>query len=959
MIKVRKNLLFVLSAIIVAVCGFLIFGATASMPTAYAQAATNTAQYKLNVNAIGTDGIYLYGTYTDTVETVSDGVVFNFSPTTLKVILNPKSKLGRYYYKRFVKNVELSGPVTFSDTTNNKNTSYSQKTVTYTLPTLTEGYYTLTMKTGADYSGVVGDQVSNITFNFYYDKTAPTINGASTSPTGKFVNSAFTVSASDNLSGVSQMYMMSPTASTYTAVGTSKTVSAGSTNGLYKFYATDNGGTSSSTHYVYYDSTIPTLSLKSSSGSTLSGNYVNKAFYCTASDTGSGVSYMQYKTPSSSSWVTYTSGTTIPTTAASGTYQFRAFDKAGNESATTSFYFDTTNPTGVLYADDKAVSSGSTVSASHIKFVATDNQSGLKNIYIKTPGASSYSAYVNGSQYAVSGKYSFYCVDNANNSSATYTVNLDNQPPVLSCDQTEFFFETVYDFTVKAKDELSTVKLYYKTPLMSDYAMASGNSYSVTTKDSDGKYYFFAEDALGNRSDIKWIELKVAVPTATIERDDNTNYYRITWDGSSTGRLNDSPYTKGDWISTEGEYTFVITNSSNRSSTYNFTIAHSFVVSHTVEPTCTEEGYTIYKCLTCDSTYNAEFIEANGHSYVEELIGESCEEGAHYLYTCTVCGHQYKSEYITAGGHKHDKTVVNPTCTERGYTIYKCTVCGYTFRDDYIDALGHNYKTTVLEPSCLKGGYTTYECRACGDEYISDYKLPTGHNYEETIVAPTCTERGHNLHECVNCGDTYKTDETLALGHSYTETTVEVSCTQNGCIKHTCTKCGYEYETNIIEALGHKYVSEVTMPVTCTEDGNRHYICSRCGDQYDTAITAYGHTYEISDIETNGGITIRTYSCSICGHSYSQNLGDQYEEVSNYVEYLFKQYSPYMYWVFLATAGVWSIAMGIAIIIAHKNEDKQKARKMLVNYGIGLVVIFAILVACPYLVRGIAALVAG
>ena len=64
-----------------------------------------------------------------------------------------------------------------------------------------------------------------------------------------------------------------------------------------------------------------------------------------------------------------------------------------------------------------------------------------------------------------------------------------------------------------------------------------------------------------------------------------------------------------------------------------------------------------------------------------------------------------------------------------------------------------------------------------------------------------------------------------------------------------------------------------------------------------------------------------------------------------------------MIWVFLATAGVWSLAMGIAIIIATKNEDKAKAKKMLVNYGIGLIVIFVILVAAPLLVKGIAALV--
>ena len=51
--------------------------------------------------------------------------------------------------------------------------------------------------------------------------------------------------------------------------------------------------------------------------------------------------------------------------------------------------------------------------------------------------------------------------------------------------------------------------------------------------------------------------------------------------------------------------------------------------------------------------------------------------------------------------------------------------------------------------------------------------------------------------------------------------------------------------------------------------------------------------------------------------------------------------------------------MGVFFAIAQKNEDKENARQMIKNYVIGLVVIFAILVACPYLVKGIAALIAG
>ena len=793
---------------------------------------------------------------------------------------------------------------------------------------------------------------------FIVDTTAPSISGASTSTTGKSTNTEFTVSATDSGSGVENLYMKTPQGSTYTAVGTSKTITSTYANGLYSFYAKDNAGNTSATYYVFYDTTLPTLAVKNASGAAVTSAYINTAFSCTASDTGSGVNYIQYITPSNSSWATYKSGTSIPTTSANGKYQFRAVDKAGNISAVKSIIKDTEKPTGTIYGENTAVATGGRTKAQYIRFQATDTVSGVKSIFIKKPNESSYVAYTQGTQFTTNGSYSFYCSDNAGNKSVTYTAILDNTAPILSCTQANFYNVTANDFTVKATDAHSTLSLYYKTPLMTEFAKAGNGSYSVTTLNSDGKYYFYAEDALGNRSETKWIELKVAVPTATVEQDTTKNHYRITWEDSSTGRLNDTPYIKGTWITKEGEYTFVITNSSNRANTYHFTIAHSFVVTQVVKPTCTEKGYSIYKCLTCDVTYNSDYVNANGHSYTQELIGENCQEGAHYLYTCSVCKHQYKSEYLTAGGHKYDKKVVAATCTERGYTIKTCTVCAYTFREEYTAALGHNFKITVLEPTCTEGGHSTFECKRCDYEYVSDYTPAKGHSYEITEVVPTCTDRGYKLHKCSACEDEYKTDETFALGHSYTERTQEVSCTQNGCILHTCTRCGYEYETNVTKALGHKYVSEVTMTANCTEDGNRHHICSRCGEQYDTPIPAFGHNYEITDIQSDGGVTIRKYSCTVCGHSYTQDLGDQYEEVSNYVEYLFQQYAPYMWWVFLAVAGVWSIAMGIAIIVAHKHEDKYKAKKMLVNYLIGMVVIAVIVIACPYLVRGIASLIA-
>ena len=109
-------------------------------------------------------------------------------------------------------------------------------------------------------------------------------------------------------------------------------------------------------------------------------------------------------------------------------------------------------------------------------------------------------------------------------------------------------------------------------------------------------------------------------------------------------------------------------------------------------------------------------------------------------------------------------------------------------------------------------------------------------------------------------------------------------------------------------------------------------------------------------MEIDGNI-LRQYDCCECGYSYSEVKGNQYEILTTYVEHLYKEYSPYMVWVFLSTAGVWSAVMGVSFIIAYRNEDKLKAKQMLKNYFIGLIVIFGILVAMPYLVNGIAYLI--
>ena len=735
-------------------------------------------------------------------------------------------------------------------------------------------------------------------------------------------NEPVKVTGVDSGSGVKYIYKKGPNDDSYYIDGVygTGTVYLDDPPGMYEFYVMDNSYNTSPIYYVYYDAVAPVGTIYNSSGTAITATHYNNAFYYKATDEGFGVSYHQYKTPGASSWSNYTAGTTIPKTATNGWYTFRTIDMLDNVSEEVSIYLDTVAPAGKVYADSTLLSSGGKTKASSLYYSATDT-GGVAACYVKGPGASTYAEYANGATLTTSGSYSFYCVDLAGNVSSTYTVFMDHDAPTLSCNISEFSETVNKAFTVTANDVHSTFTLYYRKPGDSSFSAVSGASISIPVTSTDGKYYFYASDAMGNTSSTVWIELSVDVPVATIVKSSTDNRVYATWDGGNiTATLNGSSYTKGTWVSQEGDYTLRITDTTTgRTGTYTFAIGHYYVKGQTVAPTCTTQGYTVYECISCDDYYHSDYVQANGHSY--------------------------------------KTTVYPPTCLAQGYTVYVCEVCNYTYTGDYKPAKGHSYVREVVEPTCTERGYTVSTCTDCGYSYTSDYVSALGHNYVSTNFDATCTEKGGIHYVCTRCGDEYTIFTSSELGHYYYTEQAEPTCETEGYIRHICTQCGYDYKTDIKNPLGHSYVTWVEKTSGCHEDGLRVHQCQACGNEYHKTIPCQGHKYVITETETDNG-TKRSYTCETCGDEYVQYMGDQYLMVSNFVDDLIDQYAPYMLMVFLATAGVWSIAMGIAIILAYKAEDKQKAKRMVKNYCIGLIVIFAILVACPYLVKGIAYLVA-
>ena len=73
----------------------------------------------------------------------------------------------------------------------------------------------------------------------------------------------------------------------------------------------------------------------------------------------------------------------------------------------------------------------------------------------------------------------------------------------------------------------------------------------------------------------------------------------------------------------------------------------------------------------------------------------------------------------------------------------------------------------------------------------------------------------------------------------------------------------------------HEYTSAVTTEPTCTAAGVRTYTCTLCGNSYTETVPALGHDYDAVVTEptcTAGGYT--TYTCTRCGSSYTANATD-------------------------------------------------------------------------------------
>lgn len=157
-----------------------------------------------------------------------------------------------------------------------------------------------------------------------------------------------------------------------------------------------------------------------------------------------------------------------------------------------------------------------------------------------------------------------------------------------------------------------------------------------------------------------------------------------------------------------------------------------------VDPTCTEQGYTIHQC-SCGDHYEDTYTEMIDHEYTGVRVDTepTLTSGGHLTWFCCNCSHtdsQSIPSLETASAYRKEE-LSSPTCTENGVLRYyllnvrNTDLASFIYFDVEEESTGHNYQTTVIPATCTEQGYTERVCAVCGDSLREDFVAPLGHAY--------------------------------------------------------------------------------------------------------------------------------------------------------------------------------------------------------------------------------------
>lgn len=264
---------------------------------------------------------------------------------------------------------------------------------------------------------------------------------------------------------------------------------------------------------------------------------------------------------------------------------------------------------------------------------------------------------------------------------------------------------------------------------------------------------------------------------------------------------------------------------------WEFDKLHDYT-SKTVDPTCTEAGFTVCECKVCGTIFITDVIAPLGHNNIDEYEKDNWAE---------------------------------PTHTESGMKAYVCAHEEYGISHTYtvtLEPLGHDAHSDI---SCadliLEGGKYYHKCSCSteeGEVLIEVDRSMLTHTPENSpYIAPTCgtyneesgewegsTEGKTQGRVCSDCG--YIIAGCLAIEpHTFQEGDkekhTEATCQTEGSYNEVCSSCGFE-RNRALDKLEHTYTGGVLTCTVCNEE--RHTI--------DRSFTAISTVADLKNMIPNG-----------------------------------------------------------------------------------------------------------
>ena len=304
------------------------------------------------------------------------------------------------------------------------------------------------------------------------------------------------------------------------------------------------------------------------------------------------------------------------------------------------------------------------------------------------------------------------------------------------------------------------------------------------------------------------------------------------------------------------------------------------------EPTCTEEGETLFTCTVCKDT-KTEKVDALGHDWGVITYTWADDNGSVTAErVCKRDKEHIESETVTTTSEKTKPA----TCEGKGETTLTATFENKDFETQTktveIPALEHDWGEPTYEWADDNGSVTATRVCKNDKDHVETETVTTA---ETVTKAATCTGKGESTFTAKFQNKAFetqtKTAETKALGHDWGKVTYTWA-SDNGSVtaehickrdkEHiedetvvankettaaTCTKAGkttstatfknkdFEKQTKVVEtpALGHDWGEwKTTKKPTNTTPGERTRTCKRDASHVETEAIALNVSYSVA-----------------------------------------------------------------------------------------------------------------